>query len=346
MEKSDNSAVAQPSAVDKLKENSLKAAGIAYLVGDAAIVGSGLATGNKARVYTGLLWGSGGIAPALFGNSSQEQQLRMVGEGLGNYLRKQGVEIPDDPSIQKLTQEGGAVEHTLNFFRKHPSEMLNAIYALGATQMVAGGFREAAKGTKGTGNYDIASGALVGAGALAGLLIKERKPDPAHPAKDTMERIKQWAEEKPLRVSGLLYTLNNAAMLGAAISKRKDALKSAQAMKDYKLRFLTTGTYIFANAMLMMSSKNHHDGAHSIEPSVEMADMAARIIAAQPKEVQEALVQNVAGYLSSQPEIDKPAQEIAARMHEKLAAVAKTPQQPSWQERISAVMSQPEITRL
>lgn len=347
MDNSDQQTEQPQGGLSKLKENSLKAAGVAYLIGDAAIVASGLATGNKARTLTGLAWGAGGAFPAVFGNPSEERQLRMVTEKLGAYLRKQGIEIPKDPKMQALMKEGGVAEHAANFFYQHPSEALNAIYALGATQMVAGGLKETSKGAKGTGAFDVASGVLVGAGALAGLLVKEKQPDPDNPPKTGMEKFKQWAQEKPLRVSGALYTLNNAAMLGAAISKRKEAKQSAAAMKDYRLRFLTTGTYIFANAMLAMSSKNHHDGGHSVDMTSQLADLSAKVIAAQPRQVQEALVQNVAGYLSAQPEIDKTAPEIAELLHSKLASVKQQPmQQASWQERTRPVLSGPQTPQL
>lgn len=348
MDTSGNTTEQTPKSVtDKLKENSLRAAGIAYLIGDAAIVASGLVEGNIKRASVGAAWGAGGLFPAFFGNPTQEKQLELIGRKLGGYLRKQGVEIPKDPTIAKLTKEGGIADHTKDFFYHHPSEALNAIYAIGAGQLVAAGMTNNVKSGKGASNADIASGLLVGAGALSGLLIKEKKPDSDKRPKDALGKIKAWAQEKPLRVSGLLYHANNISMVAGAYSQWKEARGKVNASKNYRWRFLTAGAYIFANTMLALSSKGH-GGSEKSDVSAAAAELAAKIIAVQPQEVQEALVQNVAGYLSAQPEIGKTAQEIAFLMHEKLATVGRQPmaQQPSWQQRLQAVMSQPDSPHL
>lgn len=66
------------------------------------------------------------------------------------------------------------------------------------------------------------------------------------------------------------------------------------------------------------------------------------IIAAQHPKVQEDLVQNIAGYLSAQPEIKKTAPEIAEMLHNKLAEVQKSlPVPGKWE---SHVQKGPEST--
>ena len=54
----------------------------------------------------------------------------------------------------------------------------------------------------------------------------------------------------------------------------------------------------------------------------KLAEASARIIAAQPREVQEALTQHIAGFLAAQPEVTQKAEEIADLLHKKLQSVA------------------------
>ena len=86
--------------------------------------------------------------------------------------------------------------------------------------------------------------------------------------------------------------------------------------------------------MLALSSKGHAGGKidHKIEAMEKLADTSARVIAAQAPEVQEALVQQIAGFLAAQPETHFKAPEIAQMLHGKLAEVGKAGL--GWQQRL------------
>ena len=337
--------------VDMLKEHSLKAAGYAYLVGDAAIIASGLLDKNKTpkekyqRAAVGAAWGLGGLAAARYGNPTAEKQLELLCNRLGDYLRMQGVVIPDRPELADIAKEGGLVHHVQSFMYAHPSEVLNTIYVLGSAQLVTNGLlghskananaatltADEMKKAKRVAHSDTASGLFIGAGALAGLLIPEKTPDPTHPAQGSLGRAMAWVQEKPLRVSGLLYHANNASMLWGAFAARGE--KGGN--KNYLWRFLTAGSYIFGNTMLALSSKNF--GKDNKDPKMleKLSELSAQVIAAQPKDVQEALVQQISGYLGAQPEIEKHAKEIAQILHAKLAAVSQSAAGGLWTDAVS-----------
>lgn len=332
------------STTSKLKDSSLKAAGWSYLIGDAAFVASGVFDKTKDKkgkwdhAKVGLYWGLGGLAAARYGNPSAEKQIELLCTRLGEYLKKQGVEIPKSPKTADLTKHNGIIDQIEAFLYAHPSEMLNTIYALGAGQLITENYpklRDAKKNKLTTEQLnsvksDLATGILVGAGSLAGLLIPEKKPDPDHPPQGVLEKAKAWVQEKPLRVSAALFWAGNGVMTYGAFAKRNEALKSGSGDKSYLWRFLIAGSYIFANALLSLSSKGHSAEKSDITP--QLADVSATVIAAQPKEVQEALVQNIAGYLSAQPEIKKTAPEIAELLHAKLAETQKSlPAAGKWQ---------------
>jgi hypothetical protein len=312
------------SHVTSLQDVSLKASGYVSLIRDAALFAAGLMEHNPRGAATGLLWGAGSLAAAHYGNPNQEKQLKVLCAHLGEYLQKQGIAIPQSPTTEMLGHKDGIIHHLDMFMYRHPSEALNGVYTIGARQLAGSGLSHQFK-------PDVASGILVRAGALAGLLVQEKQPDPAHPPHGLIDQAQAWAQARPLRVSGMVYATNNIAMIWAAMARRKEN----PAQKSYMLRFAAAGVYILANSLLAMSSKVN-DASRFPQLMPELADMAAQVVAAQPPAVQEALLQNIAGFLAAQPEIRQKPDEIAALLHQKLStgpAVAAPDQ--TWQGKVS-----------
>jgi hypothetical protein len=315
-----------------MKEQSLKIAGYAYLVGDAALFGSGITAkpANYKDAIVGLSWGLGGLAAARYGNPNAEKQLRMLNRDLDHYLREQGISIPQNPTTAELAKEGGLIDKIETFLYTYPSQSLNAIY---------GGFASLLtySGIKGKNPSKTATGALIMAGGLAGLLIHEKKPDPAHPAQGTVEKAWAWAQEKPLRISGTLYGLSN---IGLVMTAFKAKSQHPNEKLSYSLLFLTAASYIFANTMLRFSSKDHggEGEVKAANKAMEaLADESAAVIAAQPPQVQEALIKNIADHMAESSFVKMSSAEIAGLLTTKLASM--TPKQPTlaknWQERIA-----------
>ncbi len=326
------------SAVEKLKDHSLRAAGVAYLVGDAALFASGMKAGRYKEATSGLLWGIGGLVCAKYGNPDADKQFELLSGRLGDYLKKQHIEIPQNPDTEILNRKGGVIEHAETFLYAYPSQILNTVYAIGASQLVLSGMQH----RKG---WDTASGALILGGALAGLLIPEKKPDSEHPAHNMMDRCVEWVEEKPLRLSGALYALNNVTLTMSAIKE----MQTNPAQKSYLFKFLTAGTYLFGNAMLAISSKEHAEGCKENNVALEkIADTSARVIAAQAPEVQAALVEHIAAYLSAQPEVCRKAEDISALLYSKLEEVSRErpPAGGNWQARVQENHHQPPLQPL
>jgi hypothetical protein len=317
------------SALAGLKDKSLKTAGYSYLIGDAAFAAAKLMEGDKSGAYGASLWGLGGLAAARYGNPSAEKELELLQRRLGAYIKKQHIKIPAGADTRALAKDSGIVDQVEAFLYSYPSQMLNAVYAVGGALTLKGGIQK--------NNYmDIASGALITAGAIAGLLIQEKKPDPDHPAETALGKLKEWAQAKPLRVSGTLYHINNASMLIGAyqqIDKNK-----ASGSKSHWLRFLTAGSYILANTMLSLSSKEAgtaSSAAQDQETLRKLSEQTAAVIAAQPEELQLALVDNISGYLAAQPEIQFSAKEISSMLTQKLNA-AKQAQGSGWVSRATS----------
>ena len=324
---SDTPAPEKEGTLQTLKDKSLKTAGVAYLIGDAAMFGAGLLENDYGGAFGGATWALGSLAAARYGNPTAEKQLKLLTSRLNEYLKKQGIEVPENPTTATLSKEGGVIEHIEKFLYANPSQVLNAIYAVGGMTTAFGGFKKDMKA-------DAAKGLLVTAGGLAGLLIPEKKLDPKHPPHDPWGKMWSWIQEKPLRVSGLLYHANNAVSVYGIYEKWGKQVGKSKT--NLYLRAITASSFIFANTMLALSSKGHGASNNTDQLTGKLAEESTHIIAAQPKEVREALVQNIAGYLSAQPEIKLKATEIVDLLHTKLAAVQQ--RQPvmagSWQQRV------------
>jgi hypothetical protein len=311
---------------EALQSSTLSKAGWAYLLGDASLFAAGAMKGQWKEASTGALWGIAGLFPAFYGNPKAEKQLELLSNHLGDYLRKQGITIPKEPDTQLLMKPQGVWDHMESFFYAYPSQMLNAVYAIGSTTLIASGIQ---KGNRG----DTAAGALVAAGALAGLLVPEKKIDPENPPKTAFSKAVAWLQEKPLRISGAFYWANNIGLMAGALEdKRKNP-----ANKGYIFKYLTVASYVFGNAMLAMSSKGHGTatGTENHAAMNKLAVSAAHVIAAQPPQVQEALINQIAGFLASDPHAHHlKAEEISNLLHQKMKEIVKSPLQPGWQGRI------------
>jgi hypothetical protein len=343
-EKNADTAEAKKPKTESLTDNSLSVAGTAYLIGDAALFAAGLlkswqengritTADIKGQALTGAIWAIGGIGAARYGNPTAEKQLEILSTRLGDYLKQQGIAIPQNPTTELLAKKGGVIDHIEKFLYAHPSEALNAAYAVGSLGLISEG--AGALGKKTGGFSDLATGVLVAAGALTGLLIPEKKPDPQNPPKGMFAKAMSWIQEKPLRLSSAFYWAGNAFLLKNVY----DNWNTNRASSIAKL--VTAGSYIFANAMLSMSSKGHADNKkEGMEATQKLADSAAVVIAAQPQEVQNALVEQISGFLASQPETQMKADEISKLLHDKLKTVGKNaPETPttgnkSWQAKL------------
>ena len=306
-----------------MKSNTLSKAGYAYLLGDAALFAAGAMKGQWREASTGALWGVAGLFPAFYGDPKAEKELEMLSGRLGAYLKKQNIDIPKEPTTELLLKPHGAWDHMEEFFYTYPSQLLNAVYAIGSTTLISSGMHKKNRG-------DIMAGALVAAGALGGLLVAEKAPDPEHPPKTAFEKSVAWFQEKPLRISSLCYWANNIGLtLGALQDRRTDPTN-----KGYLFKYVTVASYVFGNLMLAMSSKGHCGADEKEDPTAmnALATSAAHVINAQPQEMREALIERIAGYLSTQPHAQMKAGEISQLLHTKLMEIR--PLEKNWTQRL------------
>lgn len=323
----------------EVKRKSLKAAGLSFLLADSALITSGLLAGQKKLSSAGALGLTAGAVGAIYGNPKAEKQLEQTYKQLGAYLRKQNIEVPKDLTTEALAKEGGVLDYINSFLHNHPAQVMNTLYALIGVQFA----RQAMEGK--TSRFAIpkgqrslfTSGCFLIAGALGGILIQEKKPNPEHPPQRALAKAWSWIQEKPLRLTGTLFNINQVLFtVNATTDYRKTHDK-----KVYAFKLLTAAAFTLGNTLLAFSSKSE-SGGHPMDEKTrnELAETSARVIAAQPKQVQDALVEQISGYLASKPDVGMKAEEISQLLHEKLGGVEAgkpEPEQPTqqWQERIA-----------
>lgn len=325
---------AKDSKVHMIMDNKLKVAGLGQIMADTCLLAYGAATGNMKVGSVGLLGYTAGIVGTRYGNPKDEKQLEIVERHLGEYLKKQGVEIPKDPTLDKLTKEGGFIEHAEAFLYSAPSQLMNACYGLMGVQFARSGIEHKQKALA-TG------GALLIAGALAGLLINAKEPDPNNPPKGAFQKAWSWIQENPLRLSGTLFNLNQVALTLDALEERKRNPGS----KAYMYKLAAVAGFLLCNTMLAMSTQGHGGGEKMDEETrTLLAEHAARVIAAQPPEVQNSLIDQISGFLATQPYIDMKAQDIAKLMREKVESTKQLPA-AGWQSRMGQFDAAGQPTR-
>lgn len=321
-----------------LKQESLRAAGYSYLVGDAALFASGMMSGRGHEALSGAAYTAGGVVLARYGRENAERRLQTLQGKLKEYFANEHIAIPKESELNTITLkgEGGIIDRIEDFMYTNPSQVVNTIYALGSFSMIRSGIKH------GKGR-DTASGALIAAGALAGLLIPEKQPDSDHRAEGIFGKAWEWVQEKPLRASGYLYMGSNAALVSSALEER--SINPQQ--KSYLFKFLTAACYMVANGLLSISSKDsvsHIDKDDHAKAMEKLETTAARVISAQPQELKEHVIQQTSEFLAAQPDIKLSAKQIASDLTERIKELSTT-QNKSWQENVQQQRNQlPSIT--
>ncbi len=320
------------------RDKTLKAAGYGYVIGDVAGIGASLAiTGGKKKWATAsgfATWLVGGLAAGIYGNPNQEKQLEILAHKLERHLCKQGINIPTDfRSQNELLKDRGFFHSVERFLYEHPSEILNAAYAIGAGAMMHQGWRNVSAGKqtwlpkslkleeiyKNT-TTDFWSGLLVLVGALGGLFIKEDQ-HASEKAKDggAIEKATAYFTEKSLRFPSIMYWLNNVVLFGRIFQEKNDY--GHQNVKPHLFSTVTLASYVFSNLMLQFSSRSQIAADLPAEAVDKLEQAAATIIAVQPAKLQAALLADASQFLATQKGVKLPAEDIAEQLAARITKI-------------------------
>ena len=335
----------------KEHDNAVKTFGYGYLVGDAALMTAGVlkathdakilgvpmtSTQRFKEAAAGGIYATAGIIGARYGDPSTEKKLELLYSDMHHDLMRMGIQIPKDATPELLASKDGVIDHIEAFLYRHPTQMIHAIFAAGGVQNMLAGLP---KGQTKFNKDVFASGLLITIGGLVGLMLPEKKPDPAHPPEGFVNKLVAKAQEKPLATAAAIFTVNNAFLLtGTYADKKAFATSTTGAQHAWMFKLATAAAYITSNYFLSRS-KRENTGSHGAEQDEiiqKLQETSARLVLAQRPEMQEAVLQQVSGYLATRPEVGETAEQIATELHQtmqRLAPIAQAKTDKSWVQR-------------
>lgn len=299
-----------------LKHRKLKVAGLLYLIGDSTLFLSGITGGKAKEAMSGLLWAGGGITSTIYGDPGTNRQIMNIGYAMSDFMASQGVALGKDTALFNLgnNRTPGWMRRINGFLYKHPSEAHNAFYLVGSGTYFQSGLEKlrSTDPKRHAGWWqDMGVGATVGTGAAIGTFVGEKHKEGGAPPSNPIE----WVKEKPLRVSGFLYMINNMFSFMSAYAERKEwkkqaALNPEAAAHDkqrfsHVFKFITTGVFVISNVFMSLSSRHNSetDKDHDAFKDDMIGGMAAEVIAAQPEAQRQQLINTTSIFLSKRYEI-------------------------------------------
>lgn len=354
------------SRAEKMRNTTLKAAGISYNVGDAAYMTYTIkkfidgkphnnATGNffnKLDIIGGVGYSLGSLALTNYGSRDQSQNvIQAAGKKVQSYIKREGTAVDNDSALKEIVREPprtlwGKLDHT---FAKYPSETLNTVYVgVGGILSSAALYRTISAFSKGhhaAGReeaWDVGLGMVTGASALTGLLVKEKKIEDED-RRHGVGKILDWIQERPLRATGFGYMVATMFHGVGTYKKYYSTHTNSAEIKQIRETIVFRGIFVLANVvsevLLSLSSKGHGIGVKpdkSIDETVIAA--AAETIARSDSNQQVSLIQRVSGYMASPDVLDGKSEDIANTLRTQVTAMKTNP----WAHKIAAATSKAE----
>ena len=341
---------------DWIKDNSVMAAGMTYLVGDGLLLASGLVRKEGNQITSAMQWGATSLLLTLFGTKDPTAQMDRLYRHMDDYLEKSDFELSnEDRKILTRLRKGGdgAWADMKHLLSEHVITLNNIIFGLGGINMAKAGV------TQDKNMFKAGAGAAVTGGMWGSLLIPEddeagmsrEEVKEKHEAEkrgetfegkpvDAFQQPWTWLKRKPLRLAGMGAGLNNVLMgvsgwiyefpkrreaLKAAVAGTEEHFKAKAAMQGAIYDGLTPGAYVVANTFYSMSPKDRRGFLREDGYLSELYTVAAHIFAELPKEEQALRVSQFSGFLSAHPEMKSSSEEIQDAIEEKIDSIAKSP---------------------
>lgn len=352
---------------------------------DAAKTGAKYALqSGHSKIISGLGYLAGSLVLAGYGSKDQSRiEIKKSLDHIENFLKREGL-INANNSQQLLGEKDNKnkniFERANDFIKRYPSEILNTIYtgvglalmfsSLKAIRGMSGDIKSAKKALddasgasspvreylkdtvdslkkdRGGEIIDIGLGAVTASSALAGILIKEKRPIEGEKKPEGLfAKAWNWIEEQPLRVTGYGYMLATAFHAWASFEKWKPNLneskalaggfsseRNAELVNGMKFRRKTLigrsafiASNILAEILLVLSSKGHGEGVRPKDIDDSVISAAADFVARQPQEKQEPLIERLAGFMAAPDIVGRKAEDIAAELRIQVAGIADNP---------------------
>lgn len=320
------------------------------------------------EALAGFSYLSGSTALTLYGRNDQSQfQIRDAAQLIINRAREQGYEVPGDSAANSLggKPERGVLKKVDEFLHKHPSEIGNMLYFSAGALIASSALRHRALAKprpemtpkqihemrKG-GWGDAGLGSTTMTAGLIGTFMKEKAIDPDAPHTHGIIKAVERLKSNPLTIASMLYLGSTACHAYTTYTETKEArrvvkdlsmAKSERAISAFKLkairwRILFICATILGEILLAISSKGHGEGVVS-DDSVDksIVAMTADMIVKQPRNLQDGLIDYMAGFLGRADVLALSDQDAKEKLRIQVEALRQNP----WACTVSAAKVEP-----
>jgi|GEM_PF-4844524 len=356
---------------DSIKKNALQLSGISYFIGDMGFLAYGVKEAFEDKklvkpqiLVTGLLYALGTQFLIWFGMGDKSDfQVRKIAHNVVEDLKNRGVEHQMENALHQTSakHEGGILKTISNFCSVHTSELMNASFATAGIMNMWSSIKDLRNAGSIRGKtpvlIDILLGFItLGSGTIS-TLIPEEPHDKNKPKRTGLAGIWDSIKEKPLRISGIGYSISTILHGIISVIELRDAhqalkdphisaqdkVKNQNAVSALPLRMLFVVSALTAEVVMSFASKGHGNGVKtdkSLDNSVYA--VMADFILHNPPEKQPELLARVSMLLAHKKNLGDNVQVIEQGILAQMQAMQKNPWANS-KANVEIPANQPEV---
>lgn len=347
------------STKELLRHRTLNIAGKLYVVGDVALAGYALRDLIKdqafSETFATLGYASGTQFLIKYAKDQTPVRLQDMARDMLHHLHASGIDAPVDSAILSAARE---TDHTTmqrldRWFRKHPSELMNASFGFAGLMMVNAAqhysyspqpwespetIARRSKRTDYQRTLDTVLGSTTFVSGLTSIAIKEKERDKDAPPKEGLERMWEWVQERPLRIAGYGYMISTVIHGLSTYSMLMDHYREyksgghTQELVDAVSRAFR-GVFVITNLMaeflISLSSKGHGHGVGDDSNESKMNEsafrLAADLINRLEPEHRAGAEEHLANFLSHKDALNLPKEKIIASMRHEAETLKENP---------------------
>ncbi|MEI7488809.1 MAG: hypothetical protein WCJ72_15655 [Chryseobacterium sp.] len=304
---------------DMIKANSLQAAAAFAFLGDILYIAEGFIRGNNALKGVGATFAVGDAIVSAFGHPSPDKAERSLIRKIGAEMEKQGIVIPEGSAIkaEMLGKKDGFIEKVCNFMQENVMMFKAASKVIGGSLMIA-------SDKSGSNDTKIAGMMLIG-GFVSSALIQEKRIDPEKfEQANIFEKGFMKVQASPLILGGGAGVGNNLVRGAAVIKKVTSGHLSEIDKQALPVKIGTTAALLTANSLYAMS-KTSGGGGKDNQIISDIYAMSAQALAAQPEEIRQEAIKQVAKNLGTIPGLTGDKTKIESEINNQIESLTHNP---------------------
>lgn len=315
-------------------------------------------SGGKNQMRMGTLFNVGDGFMLAFGHRSAEQQLDSVARRLGDFVHSNSWTIPDSSPIRLAQKRNASLPQRMgNFLREN-------IIPLKATTEILASFFGILSGLDLKIKGKVVAGSLIASGFILSQIVPERKTAYFREEEERKSAQRDFGlggsekkgffgrtwdaiKHKPMLLTGVFTIGNNvSSLIGAAGESRIPiGIERTEASKNFWAVDATAQTtFIAANTLLALSSKNNTERASTIMDHAY--SMASDLILCQSEDIRPRVTKKLAEFLADQPEVDATPGEAFAALNAQVAAKACLLMPPAQPEAVAQESAPSMVAKL